>query len=93
MPKKNAPAPKGERAGNSGKSFSAYSPAADADQPTIHVDECPFGSRFVVSFQPRRVDRPSREFRTRGEARTLADALNLKHDWPVIDTTEAGYGC
>ena len=55
---------------------------------TITINECVFGGRYVVTIEPRRIDRPSREFRTYGEARTLADALRLKHGWTVIDETE-----
>ena len=57
------------------------------EQSTIHLGECVFGGRFVVTIEPRRMDRPSREFRTYGEARTLADALHLKHGWQIVDGT------
>jgi hypothetical protein len=94
MPRKsNAPADNGEGAtcllgGDTG----AYSGSAPAEQPTIHLTECVFGGRFVVSIEPRRVDRPSREFRTYGEARTLADGLRLKHGWAVVDKAGGDHG-
>ena len=91
--KKNAPAHRGERApcllaGDT----DAHSPSPPAEQPTILLSECVFGERFVVSIEPRRVDRPSREFRTYGEARTLADALHLKHGWQIEDKTGGDHG-
>ena len=95
MPRKrNAPVRKDEGAtcllgGDTG----AYSRPEAAEQRTeIHLAECVFGGRYVVSIEPRRVDRPSREFRTYGEARTLADALRLKHGWTVIDETGGDHG-
>ena len=94
MPRKrNAPAREGEGAGCLlGRDTGAYSRAETDEQRTIHLTECVFGGRFVVSIEPRRVDRPSREFRTHGEARTLADALHLKHGWPIIDMAGGGHG-
>ena len=92
--KRNAPAHEGEGAtcllgGDTG----AYSRSDPSEQRTeIRLAECVFGGRYVVSIQPRRVDRPSREFRTYGEARTLADALRLKHGWTVIDETGGAHG-
>lgn len=91
--KRNAPAHKGEGATCLlGRDTSAYTSPAAFEQPRIHLAECVFGGRYVVSIQPRRVDRPSREFRTYGEARTLADALRLRHGWSISDKTEARHG-
>lgn len=92
--KRNAPVREDEGAtcllgGDTG----AYSRSEYSEQRTeVHLAECVFGGRYVVSIQPRRVDRPSREFRTYGEARTLADALRLKHGWSVIDDTGGDHG-
>lgn len=94
MPRKsNTPARKGEGATCLlGRDTGEYSEPAPAEQPTILLSECVFGGRFVVSIEPRRIDRPSREFRTFGEARTLADALHLKHGWAVEDKTGGDHG-
>ena len=91
--KRNAPARKGEGAVcRLAVDTRAYTAPDAAEQPAIHLSECVFGGRYVVSVEPRRVDRSSWEFRSYGEARTLADALHLKHGWAVVDTTEARHG-
>ena len=54
------------------------------------VRNCPFGTRVIVSAEPRLVTRPSVEFRTSGEALGFADALSRVEGWPVVDRREYG---
>ena len=63
-----------------------------ADDRTIHIRDCVFGSRFVVSFEPRSVAWPSIEFRTYAEARDCANARHSGHGWPIVDHADRGAG-
>ena len=56
----------------------------------ITINECVFGGRFVVSFEPRSIAWPSLEFRTYPEARACADARQKAHGWPITDRTGGG---
>lgn len=58
---------------------------------TITISECVFGGRYVVSFEPRSIAWPSREFRTYREAMGCADRHRIVHGWPVIDKTGGGH--
>lgn len=61
------------------------------EEITIRIDACVFGGRFVVSTEPRAIDRPSSEFRVYAEARACADAMSAVHGWPIDDhTSDAG---
>jgi hypothetical protein len=55
---------------------------------SIHIGACVFGSRFIVTFEPRSIAWPSMEFRTYAEARACADARSAAHGWPVVDKTD-----
>lgn len=57
---------------------------------TITINECVFGGRYVVSFEPRSIAWPSLEFRTYADAHACALERHKAHGWPVIDRTEAG---
>lgn len=58
----------------------------------IVINECVFGGRYVVTFEPRSIAWPSLEFRTHAEALSCADARHKAHGWPVIDKTGGDHG-
>lgn len=53
----------------------------------IVINECVFGGRYVVTFEPRSIAWPSLEFRTYGEALACAEARQEAHGWPITDKT------
>lgn len=59
---------------------------------SIVINECVFGGRFIVSFEPRSVSWPSLEFRTRADALACARARQQAHGWHITDRTEASDG-
>ena len=58
------------------------------NERAIVINECVFGGRFVVTFEPRSVALPSLEFRTHSDALACAEARRDAHGWPIIDKTE-----
>ncbi|MET0240211.1 MAG: hypothetical protein ABW184_09975 [Sphingobium sp.] len=54
---------------------------------TIHIRACVFGGRYVVTVEPRTIDRPSIECLTIVLARDAARNLSDETRWPVIDDT------
>lgn len=59
---------------------------------TITINECVFGGRFVVSFEPRSIALPSMEFRTHADALACANARQKAHGWAIIDNTGGAHG-
>lgn len=55
---------------------------------TITINECVFGGRYVVSFEPRSIAWPSLEFRTYDEAKVCANARHAVHGWEIVDKVE-----
>lgn len=48
-----------------------------------------WGSRFVVTIEPRRVDKPSQVFRTAREALEFAERVSWCEGWPILNQLEA----
>jgi len=57
---------------------------------TIFIRACVFGGRYVVTVEPRTIDRPSIECLTIGRARDCASNLHAEAGWPVVDETGEG---
>ncbi|QHD65743.1 hypothetical protein GS397_00760 [Sphingobium yanoikuyae] len=56
----------------------------------IIITKAPIGGRFVVTFVPRAITRPSLEFRSHSDAMRCADARHKAHGWTIEDQTEEG---
>ena len=48
----------------------------------------PFGTRVIVTIEPRTVDYPSWPFPTYAEAIAFAEELRRVHGWPISDRCE-----
>lgn len=48
-----------------------------------------WGRRFVVSVEPRRIDRPSRVFETERQALEFSERLTWSEGWPIENQLEA----
>jgi len=54
-----------------------------SDQRTITLEA--WGRRTAVVILPRKVDRPSRTFKSAVEALAFAEQLRQQHGWPIRD--------
>lgn len=52
-------------------------------QRTISIET--WGSRTTLVILPRTVDKPSRTFKSGGDALAAADQLRRQHGWPIQD--------
>ena len=56
----------------------------------IVITKQTFGLPYTVTFEPRSISWPSREFRSHAEAKGCAEARSKAHGWPIEDQAKGG---